>query len=217
VTQQAQRGRRTNGGSGALVDRREQILEAAAAMFARQGAAATTVRQIADSVGILSGSLYHHFASKDEMLAEILGRYLDDLAQQYAGVLELDLDPVTCLQELVIRSLQATVRHPHAAEIYQDDIAYLRSTDSPVFAPILERGRAVQQTWIKVITAGAEQGYFRDDIPVRTFYRLMRDAVWLSVRWYKPSRSYPIEQLARDCTAIFLDGYRRDDHRQDDR
>lgn len=210
MTQQT-RPRRARGGQGGSVDRRQQILEAAAEMFARQGAATTTVRQIADSVGILSGSLYHHFASKDEMLAEILGRYLDDLSAHYGSVLDRGLDPVSCLEELVISSLQATVRHPHAAEIYQNDIAYLRSADAEVFARILDRGRFIQQTWINVITAGAEQGHFRDDISVRTFYRLIRDAVWLSVRWYRPSEDFPIEQLARDCTAIFLDGYRRRD------
>jgi len=55
------------------VDRRDVILERAADLFARQGVAATTVREIADAVGILSGSLYHHFASKDEIVDAIVG------------------------------------------------------------------------------------------------------------------------------------------------
>ena len=49
----------------AMADRRERILAAAAMRFAEFGFGATTVRQIADDVDILSGSLYHHFATKE--------------------------------------------------------------------------------------------------------------------------------------------------------
>ena len=45
--------------------RRDELLELAATMFAERGLRATTVRDIADGAGILSGSLYHHFASKE--------------------------------------------------------------------------------------------------------------------------------------------------------
>ena len=51
--------------------RRDELLELAAVMFAERGLRATTVRDIADSAGILSGSLYHHFASKEEMVDEV--------------------------------------------------------------------------------------------------------------------------------------------------
>lgn len=194
---------------GVLVDRRREILDTAAELFAKQGAGSTTVRQIADSIGIGSGSLYHHFASKDEILAEILGSYLEDLTGTYRELLRHDMDPLTRLRELVTCSLQAAVRHPHAAEIYQDDIGYLRGADQDAFAHILKLGRSTSPVWIEVITAGVQQGQLRDDIPVSTFYRLIRDAVWLSVRWYHPSPEYPVEQFARDTTAIFVDGYRR--------
>lgn len=54
--------------SGPANSRRDELLELAAAMFAERGLRATTVRDIADSAGILSGSLYHHFSSKEEMV-----------------------------------------------------------------------------------------------------------------------------------------------------
>src|SRR5215472_10149899 len=64
-------------------DRHQQILTVAAVLFARKGVAATTVREIADEVGILSGSLYHHFDSKEAMVDEILAPYLNDLREAY--------------------------------------------------------------------------------------------------------------------------------------
>ena len=64
-------------------DRHQQILAVAAALFARKGVAAATVREIADEVGILSGSLYHHFDSKEAMVDQILAPYLKDLREAY--------------------------------------------------------------------------------------------------------------------------------------
>jgi AcrR family transcriptional regulator len=51
---------------------REQILEAAAALFVDQGFSATSTRAIADRVGIRQASLYYHFAGKDDILLELL-------------------------------------------------------------------------------------------------------------------------------------------------
>ena len=67
---------------------REQILDAAARLFTRQGFAATSTREIADEVGIRQASLYYHFAGKDEIVDELLRKTvrptldsLDELAQ----------------------------------------------------------------------------------------------------------------------------------------
>lgn len=52
---------------------REEILDAAAELFTTRGFATTSTRAIADAVGIRQASLYHHFATKDDLLAEMLG------------------------------------------------------------------------------------------------------------------------------------------------
>ncbi len=51
---------------------RDEILDAAAELFTRQGYANTSTRAIADAVGIRQSSLYHHFATKDDLLSELL-------------------------------------------------------------------------------------------------------------------------------------------------
>jgi AcrR family transcriptional regulator len=185
-------------------DRRERILASAAALFARKGVSATTVREIADDVGILSGSLYHHFESKEAMVDEIVTSYLEDLRMRYKKVLTGDNDPRARLHDLVVASLEVVEAHPHATEIYQNDVNYLSQLER--FSYLKSAGKEVQSTWLEVINAGIGQGVFRRDLDPKILYRLMRDAVWLSVRWFKPTRDYPISRLAEDCTTLFLDG-----------
>jgi TetR/AcrR family transcriptional regulator, cholesterol catabolism regulator len=186
-------------------DRRELILSTAAEMFARKGLRATTVRAIADAVGMLSGSLYHHFPSKDAILDAVLTRYLDAIRSRYAAVLASGKSPAECLHDLVVTSLEMAEEQPHATAIYQNEAQYLR--DTPSFHEIQSAVAEVQRAWVQVIEAGVADGSFRDDIPPRVFYRLVRDAVWLSIRWHRPGGSYSTQQLAEDVTSLFLHGF----------
>jgi TetR/AcrR family transcriptional regulator, cholesterol catabolism regulator len=183
-------------------DRRGLILVSAAELFARKGIGATTVREIADAVGVLSGSLYHHFESKDAIVEEILSGYLDTIQERYARVLDSGKAPADCLHDLVLCSLQVVSEQPYATAIYQNELHYLREQQR--FSSVLAGAAGVQHTWLRVIEKGVADGAFRDDIDPRVFYRLIRDAVWLSVRWQHPD---PPERLAGDITTIFLHGF----------
>ncbi|GAA0493170.1 TetR family transcriptional regulator [Paractinoplanes deccanensis] len=96
-------GRPRSGGTRRLpaATAREEILDAAAELFAQRGYAATSTRLIAEAVGIRQASLYYHFANKEQILAELLEAtvrpsltYAEELSTQ-------DLDPAAALQELV--------------------------------------------------------------------------------------------------------------------
>jgi len=185
-------------------DRRERILVSAAALFARKGVAATTVREIADDVGILSGSLYHHFESKEAIVDTIVSGYLEDLRAAYKGVLTTGVDPRTRLHALFLASAEVAQRHPHATEIYQNDFNYLSQFDR--FSYLKTSAREVRAAWMQVINGGIAEGTFRSDIDPRILYQAMRDALWQSVRRFKSTPAYPVEKLASDCASLFLDG-----------
>ena len=131
-------------------DRRELILSTAAEMFARKGLRATTVRGIADAVGMLSGSLYHHFPSKDAIVDEVLTRYLDAIRARYAVVLASGKGPAECLHDLVVTSLEAAEEHPHATAIYQNEAAVpARGAEIRQHPVVL--AAEIQRTWLQVI------------------------------------------------------------------
>ena len=189
---------------GESLDRRGVILQHAAGLFAAKGIVGTSVREIADAVGILSGSLYHHFQSKDEMVSAIVREYLVDLTARYEEVLAADSDPRSQLTDLVRASLAVTEAHPHATEIYQNSANYLRSLEG--YDEIRRCATTIQTTWVGVLQAGVESGEFRSDIPLKVLYRLIRDALWLSVRWFQPTPQYPRARFGDDFVSTFLEG-----------
>ena len=186
------------------LDRRDVILERAADLFAKQGVAATTVREIAEAVGILSGSLYHHFSSKDAIVDAIVSSFMDDLVARYDAVLASDADPATRLKGLVAASIATSAEHPHATEIYQNDARYLQAADGQTV--VRANARSVRTAWIKVLEEGAAAGIFRSDVPVRVIYPLLRDGLWLTASWFVPTKAYGYDELARDYVLVFLEG-----------
>lgn len=113
--------------AGQVNSRRGELLELAAAMFAERGLRATTVRDIADGAGILSGSLYHHFASKEEMVDELLRGFLDWLFARYRDIVDSTANPLERLQGLFMASFEAIEHHHAQVVIYQDEAQRLAS------------------------------------------------------------------------------------------
>src|SRR5213082_3514357 len=94
--------------------RRDELLALAARLFAERGYVSTTVRDIADAAGILSGSLYHHFDSKESMVEALLRDFLDRIDARYHAIIARDGDPVDALRALV-RAAFGALATDHAA------------------------------------------------------------------------------------------------------
>jgi AcrR family transcriptional regulator len=194
--------------AGQANSRRDELLELAAVMFAERGLRATTVRDIADGAGILSGSLYHHFASKEEMVDELLRGFLDWLFERYHEIVESEPNPLERLKGLFMTSFEA-IEHRHAqVVIYQDEAQRLSS--QPRFSYIEDLNKQQRQMWIDVINQGVKQGYFRRDLDVDLVYRFIRDTTWVSVRWYQPGGPLTAVQVGQKYLAIVLGGIQKE-------
>jgi AcrR family transcriptional regulator len=184
--------------------RRDELLELAATMFAERGLRATTVRDIADSAGILSGSLYHHFSSKEEMVDELLRGFLDWLFERYQEIVATQPNPLERLKGLFMTSFEAIAERHAQVVIYQDEAKRLSSQER--FSYVEERNREQRKMWLDLLNQGIEEGYFRPDIDVDLVYRFIRDTTWVSVRWYKPGGSLTAEEVGRQYLSIVLGG-----------
>ena len=184
--------------------RRDELLKLAATMFADRGLKSTTVRDIADSAGILSGSLYHHFKSKEQMVEEVLKDFLDWLFERYQEIVATESTPLDRVKGLFMASFEA-IEHRHAqVVIYQDEAK--RLSGQPRFSYVDERNKEQRKMWVDVLNQGIEEGYFRPDIDVDLVYRFIRDTTWVSVRWYQPGGPLTAEQVGRQYLSIVLGG-----------
>ena len=184
--------------------RREELLQIAAGLFADKGFKNTTVRDIADASGILSGSLYHHFDSKESMIDEILSTFQAELFGRYDQILGSSDDARAKLEQAVRVSFEAIDRHRHEVAIFQNEADYLGTFER--FGYLAERNEQSRQVWMRLLTEGVESGALRSDLDVELVYRFIRDTVWVAVRWYRPGGTLAHEDVANQYLTILLDG-----------
>ncbi|QYJ04922.1 TetR/AcrR family transcriptional regulator [Nocardioides panacisoli] len=184
--------------------RRSELLQIAAELFAEKGFRNTTVRHIADAAGILSGSLYHHFDSKESMVDEILRSFQEELFGQYDAILASDADARTKLEEAVRVSFAAIDQHPHEVAIFQNDAGHLGAHER--FGYLAERNAQSRQVWVTLLEEGVRTGVLRPDLDVTLTFRFIRDTVWVAVRWYRPGGGLAHTDIADQYIRILLDG-----------
>jgi AcrR family transcriptional regulator len=149
--------------------RRTEILRAAASLIASSGLR-TSLEEIADAAGILAGSLYHHFESKEALLIELIRRYhidldrIGEIAQQRLD--EPDSRPVSeKIVELGSAIATCAVQHRAALQIS----FYESPSANPELVELAQRRPiAIQAAMLQTLRAGRWSGYIRPDIDLPT-------------------------------------------------
>jgi AcrR family transcriptional regulator len=149
--------------------RRSEILETAATLFASSGLR-TSLREIADAAGILPGSLYHHFESKEAILVELLRWYHADL-DRIGETAQDRLDAVDSrtVADKIVRLGQAiancAVRHSAALAMSFHEAP----SANPELVGLVQRPpTAIRQAMLQTLRAGRWSGYIRADIDLPT-------------------------------------------------
>ena len=185
--------------------RRADLVRLAGELFAEKGFRATTVREIADAAGILSGSLYHHFDSKESIGDEILAGFLNDVLAGYRQAATEEADPRAAIERIVRSSASTLVEHRAALAMLQNDWNHFSA--QPRFAYLRTAMREIEQIWVTQMEAGKAAGLFRADLDARLTYRLVRDVLWIPIHW-RPGgeRGWSAEQVVEGFLRLLFDG-----------
>ena len=148
--------------------RRAEILETAASLIATSGLR-TSMHDIADAAGIQTGSLYHHFESKEALLVELLRRYHDDLDGVADHALHTLDDPSSRPGFAQIAALgtaiaQCAVAHRAAIQISMYETP---SSNPELIKWTQHRPAAVLEAMYQTLRAGRWGGYIRSDVDLR--------------------------------------------------
>lgn len=200
--------RSKKGSDDAVVpDRRAFILKKAAERIAKYGFDGTSVRQIADDVDILSGSLYHHFATKEDILHEIVKDAAVLLQNETLRISTSDADPETKIVALVLVELGELVQnHQVHAILYNERKLFRRSAE---FAEVRTTKTIIYHAWRSVLQAGMEIGQFDDTLDlyqtIRTIMRMLNSAA----DWYASGEETIAEMVEKYTFEEVKDFYLR--------
>lgn len=149
--------------------RRTEILQTAAALIASSGLR-TSLQEIADAAGILPGSLYHHFESKEAILIELIRRYQDDLHQiGQSWQAKLDQPDSRTVAEKITQ-LGAAIANCAVAHRAALQMSFYEgpSADPELMKLTSQRPLALQEAMLQTLRAGRWSGYIRTEIDLPT-------------------------------------------------
>jgi AcrR family transcriptional regulator len=179
------------------------VLEIAVRAFNEHGYDATSMGTLATRLGLSKSAIYHHFASKEELLAAALDEALGGLE----GVLIEDGarggSPAARLQYVLERAVHVLVeRLP-----YVNLLLRLRG-NTDVERAALDRRREFDRAVTALVVEARDGGQLRADIDPRVAERLLFGMINSIVEWYRPEGPEHAADLARDVLAFAVDGLR---------
>lgn len=189
--------------AGLATDRRAQIADAAAALFAEYGYEATTVRQIADKVGMLAGSLYHHFATKEEMLHEVMRSRIGRMVQDNLNITQLPANAEHRLLASAIMRFRHYVEYwPFHAILLQEGRFFRRHAD---FAYVVEAKSQAFGAQQAILREGMETGLFRDDMDTYLVIGTIARMLSTAAAWFRSGDIFSTDKPSRYTLDVMLD------------
>jgi AcrR family transcriptional regulator len=110
------------------VKRRDQILDAAAELFARHGYQAVGIDDIGAAVGVSGPALYYYFSGKEQLLAELLLPRSERLLAEARTLVSAAADPVSTLRVLVQFHIDFVLDHPTLSTVHDRELRNLTAS-----------------------------------------------------------------------------------------
>ena len=180
--------------------RRQQIEDAASALFRERGYAATSVRDIAQALNLQGGSLYAHMASKEDVLWSIVSRAADRFNAEVAPLAASDAPAPYRLREMIRAHVAVVTSAQKDAAVFLHEWRFL-STDRR--EQMAARRRAYEALFRKAIAEGIETGVF-SMVDVRMTAMAVLSALNGIATWYRPEGAQSADEIADSYADLFL-------------
>ncbi|CAB3698630.1 hypothetical protein LMG26689_00404 [Achromobacter animicus] len=168
---------------GAETERRRELVLAAGRLFSKHGYERTTVRELAKAVGLQSGSLFHHFRSKEEILVAVMNNGIQEVIDLGGKALASYVEPEDRLAAL-FRVHMWSMLHGAGGDAMNALVYEWRSLSAPSQAAVKGLSDRYEAMWQSVVAGAVEAGLLQGD--ARVIKRCVLGAMNLTVQWYKP-------------------------------
>ncbi|WP_330350504.1 TetR/AcrR family transcriptional regulator [Streptomyces sp. NBC_00582] len=188
--------------------RRQKIIDVAAALFARQGYAATSINDLGRAVGLAKGALYYYIGSKENLLVEIQGRVMGPLLARARQIADLDTSPLLRLRLLSESLLTIIFRRLDHIWVYEHDY---RSLSGAELKTLLGQRSDFEHLISGLLAEAVEQNTFRTTelrLGTLQFLNLHNH----TYQWVKPDGEWDAAYLAREYCGTLFRGFGAPDH-----
>jgi TetR/AcrR family transcriptional regulator, cholesterol catabolism regulator len=183
--------------------RREHVREAALRIFSERGYRATSMQNLARQAGMGKASLYHYFASKEELLTELYEEVLRENIVAMRRIAAERRSALEALTDVIVDRVGYTCRNRELLSVFFEEETEL---------PARMRGRLVrarreyEDGILEIVERGRSAGEIVLSTPPRVFVNTVLGAANWAYKWYDPRGPLAPEQIGHDMARILLEG-----------
>jgi len=177
-----------------------RLLATAATLFNQKGYERTTVRDIASAVGIQSGSIFHHFKTKEAILKAVMEETIIFNTRLMRAKLEKANSPKEKLLALIVcelESINGVTGDAMAVLVYE-----WRSLNEQNQADILKLRDAYESLWMGALTLAKNEGLIEGDVFI--LRRFLTGALSWSKTWFDNTGKVSIDVLAEEALRLAI-------------
>jgi len=188
------------------LSRKEQVIRKAAELFRQKGYAASSMRDLAQMLGIEAASLYSHIKSKEEILRTLC---FDMAAEFRASLVEVEQQDVSASEKLrrgIIGHIQVMARDLTASAVFMNEHRHL---SQPYLRDFLLLRINYINRFKRIIEAGMQSGEFKDTIDKKlAVMTLFSSLNWMPM-WYDPVGTIEPIELGRQLADMLVNGLKK--------
>jgi len=181
---------------------RDEIIAAAAKLFAERGIRAVTIDDIASELGYTKSVVYYYFKNKNQVVWEIFNRIHAAWSQDTTAIIEQDIPPEAMLPALIRRHALNVMERTAWTAIYFRDQSELTAAQQKV---VRDRKRQYDERLKEVYQRGAAAGVFRD-IPANLMVSSIIGVCNMTHMWFNPSGRMTPAEIAEHYVTILMQG-----------
>lgn len=182
---------------------RVAIMNVAMHLFGKQGFNGTSMRDIANAVGLLPGSLYAHIDSKEAVLLEIvadgIGRFLSAV-EPYVGA---SGNPVDRLRKMISAHVEVVADNPERSQVVFHQWRFLSPENLP---EAIKRRRRYEACFVETLEEGSRAGLIRSDLNLKVSVLTILGALNWTPEWFSPDGRLSAAELGDLMADTLLGG-----------
>lgn len=177
-------------GRDAYLQRRREIIAAAAKTFRERGYRGTTLNQVAEVLGTDRASLYYYVGSKDELFHEIVTEFIEANLALAEAIRDSDASAPDKLRRLMVSVMQSYAEtYPMLYVMLQENLSHVAPAHSDWARKVRRINRRWERILIDIIDHGQEDGTLRDSTPSWLIAYGILGALGWTNRWFNPAKS----------------------------
>jgi TetR/AcrR family transcriptional regulator, cholesterol catabolism regulator len=186
-----------------VLRRADEIIDAAARVFAERGYHGTSTQAIADVLGMRQASLYYYFPSKEAALEEVCARGTDAFVDGAERVMQTVAPPLEKLRLLIASHLAPIETMPDYVRVFINERRYLPDASR---RRIGRKSRRIERFFEQVIEEGIDHGSIRQGTDARLAMLAVLGMCNAVINWRAPDGSRDLSEIASSFARIVASG-----------